>query len=243
MNFGEKSEIKSKEKIIEFLGSERIGRIATIDEKGFPFIAPMNFVYYNDAIYIHGLAKGEKYTNLEKNPKCGFEVDKELAFLPSYFSESPLDASKASTMYVSIVIKGHAELVTDNKEKTDALNALMEKSQTEGQYDKLIPSMEPVRRVGLLKIVPEILTGKYKFGKSWNDAKKLRVATKLVERSVAMPKQTVMLFNITGLEKLDDETMKNVAWTHSNELIKMLGYENTLKYPDISLSKIADIDW
>ena len=44
MNFGEKSEIKSKQKIIEFLNSERVGRFATIDEKGFPFIAPMNFV-------------------------------------------------------------------------------------------------------------------------------------------------------------------------------------------------------
>ena len=133
MNFGSKSEIKSKEKIQEFLHSERVGRIATIDENGFPFVTAMNFVYCDDAIYVHGLARGEKYDNLKKTSKCGFEVDKELVFLPSYFSETPNDASKASTMYVSIVIKGHAEFVTDSEEKTNALNALMEKSQTEGQ--------------------------------------------------------------------------------------------------------------
>ena len=243
MNFGDKSKIKSKEKIIQFLHSERVGRIATTDENGFPFIAPMNFVYYQDTIYVHGLARGEKYTNLQKNPKCGFEVDKELSFLPSYFSEFPNDASKASTMYISVVIKGNAEFVTDLKEKTNALNALMEKSQTEGRYDKLTHDMEVVHRVGLIKIIPETLYGKYKFGKMWDDAKKLRVATKLLERSVESPKLTVNLFNILGLDTLDDETLKNIAWTHANELVKILGYENSSKYPNISLSKVKEVDW
>ena len=235
--------IKSKEKIIKFLHSERVGRIATTDENGFPFIAPMNFVYYQDAIYIHGLAKGEKYTNLQKNPKCGFEVDKELAFLPSYFSEFPNDASKASTMYISVVIKGNAEFVTDLEEKTNVLNALMEKSQTEGRYDLLTSDMEIVNRVGLIKIIPETFDGKYKFGKSWDDAKKLRVATKLLERSIESPKLTVSLFNIAGLDGLDDKSLKSMAWAHANELIQILGYENSSKYPDISLSKVDEVDW
>ena len=126
MNFGEKSKIKSKEKIIEFLHSERIGRISTIDEDGFAFITPMNFVYHNNAIYVHGFPRGEKYTNIERNPKCGFEVDKELAFLPSYFFEPTTDASQTDTLYVSVVIKGTAEPVTDVKEKTNVLNAFME---------------------------------------------------------------------------------------------------------------------
>lgn len=243
MNFGDKSKIKSKEKIIEFLHSERVGRIATTDENGFPFIAPMNFVYYQGAIYVHGLARGEKYSNLQKNQKCGFEVDKELAFLPSYFSEFPNDASKASTMYISIVIKGNAEFVTDLKEKTNALNALMEKSQTEGKYDKLTPDMEIVHKVGLIKIVPETLNGKYKFGKSWNDAKKLRVATKLLQRSIESPKLTVSLFNIAGLDTLDDKILKDIAWAHASELIKVLGYKNSSKYPNISLIKVEEVDW
>ena len=146
-------------------------------------------------------------------------------------------------MYISIVIKGNAEFVTDLKEKTDALNALMEKSQTEGKYDKLTIDMEVVHRVGLIKIIPESLNGKYKFGKSWDDAKKLRIATKLLERSVTSPKLTVKLFNIAGLDTLNDETLKNMAWTHANELVKILGYENSSKYPNISLSKVEEIDW
>lgn len=78
--------------MIEFLQKEHIGRIATIDKNGFPFVAPMNFLFYNDMVYIHGFPRGEKYENIKLNAKCGFEVDRELAFLPSYFFEPPTDA-------------------------------------------------------------------------------------------------------------------------------------------------------
>jgi len=243
MNFGDKSKINSKEKMIEFLHSERIGRISTIDENGFAFITPMNFVYYDDAIYIHGFPRGEKYTNIERNPKCGFEVDKELAFLPSYFFEPTTDASQTDTLYVSVVIKGIAESVTNVEEKTNVLNAFMEKNQIEGGYEKLTSTMATVRGVRLLKIIPTLMTGKYKLGKYWNDNEKLRIASRLVTRSVKMPKQTLRLLNITGLEQLDDESTKNLAWLHAIELVKMMGYENTAKYPEISLLKTEDVDW
>ncbi|MCH8323667.1 MAG: pyridoxamine 5'-phosphate oxidase family protein, partial [Thaumarchaeota archaeon] len=85
-------EIKSKKKIQEFLDSEHVGRIASIDEKGFPQIIPMNFVFLNDIIYMHSHTRGEKLENLRRNQKVGFEVDRELEFLPSYF-EDPNDAS------------------------------------------------------------------------------------------------------------------------------------------------------
>ncbi|MGC2570017.1 MAG: pyridoxamine 5'-phosphate oxidase family protein [Candidatus Nitrosopolaris sp.] len=99
MNFGERSEIKSFQKMVQFLETERIGRFATIDKNGFPFISPMNFVFFNSCFYVHGFPKGEKYENIKTNAKCGFEVDKELAFLPSYFFEPPTDASKTDTLY------------------------------------------------------------------------------------------------------------------------------------------------
>ena len=159
MNFGERSKIKSRDKIIQFLQKEHVGRFTTIDKNGFPFTAPMNFVYYNNAIYVHGFPKGEKYENLKLNLKCGFEVDRELAFLPSYFFEPPTDASLSDTLYISVVIKGNAELVINNEEKAFALNALMEKHQVEGGYEKLRPEMATVRGVAVIKIIPDTMTG------------------------------------------------------------------------------------
>ena len=40
-------EIQSQEKIKEFLNQEHVGRIASIDENGFPQIIPMNFAFVN----------------------------------------------------------------------------------------------------------------------------------------------------------------------------------------------------
>ena len=58
--------IKSKNKIIEFLNEEATGRIASIDENGFPQIIPMNFVFLDDMIYMHSHVRGEKIDNIKK---------------------------------------------------------------------------------------------------------------------------------------------------------------------------------
>ena len=95
--------IRSKQKMAEFLNREHVGRIATIDPDGYPQIIPMNFVFYNNAVYMHSHTRGEKLENMKANPKSGFEVDRELEFLPSYFS-SLTDASLADTLYVLSLI-------------------------------------------------------------------------------------------------------------------------------------------
>lgn len=76
MNISVRSQIKPKEKIIGFMRGERVSSFATIDKNGFPFVAAMNFVYYNDSVYLHGFPKGEKYENMKLNAKCGFEVSR-----------------------------------------------------------------------------------------------------------------------------------------------------------------------
>ena len=38
-------QMRSQEKIREFLNAEHVGRISTIDSDGFPQTIPMNFVY------------------------------------------------------------------------------------------------------------------------------------------------------------------------------------------------------
>ena len=243
MQFIPNSKIKSKEKIIDFLNQERIGRIATIDKDGYPFVAPMNFIWYNDAIYIHGFPRGEKYENIERNSKCGFEVDRELAFLPSYFFEPQDDASQTDTLYISVVIKGIAQGITDNQEKANVLNALMKKNQVEGKYKELSFEMPTVKGVRLTKIIPNSMTGKYKLGRYWNDKDKIRIATRIMERAVDMPEKTIELLNIAGFNNIDEKTKRELAWIHSTELVKMMGFENELEYPNISLILQKDVDW
>ena len=196
-----KLEIKSKEKIIEFLSSQQTGRISSIDENGYPQIIPMNFVFINDVVYMHSHIKGEKLENIKRNQKVGFEVDKSLEFLPSYFSD-PTDASLADTLYISVVIKGNASIISDKEEKTIALNGLMKKYQPEGGYEPIKPEMDVIDEVAVIKIVPESLRGKYKIGQHMDRKSRVNLAKQIMERNSPTAKETL---DIMGFEIVDNE--------------------------------------
>jgi uncharacterized protein len=202
-----KLEIKSKEKIKEFLDKEHVGRIASIDENGYPQIIPMNFVFLDNAIYMHSHTKGEKLDNVARNEKVGFEVDRELEFLPSYF-EDPTDASLADTLYISVVIKGKGELIKDSGEKILALNGLMKKYQPEGRYEPMAPKMPVLDEVSIIKIIPISMRGKYKIGQNMNSEKRMELAKKIHERNLPSAKETlkIMGFSVTkdGLVMTDE---------------------------------------
>ncbi|NDB47079.1 MAG: pyridoxamine 5'-phosphate oxidase family protein [Nitrososphaeria archaeon] len=183
-------EIKSPQKIAEFLNSEHVGRIASLDKDGFPQIIPMNFAFVNNAIYMHSHTRGEKLDNIKNNQKVGFEVDKELEFLPSYFT-SPTDASQADTFYISVVIKGDGIIVNDKEEKTMALNALMEKYQPEGQYEKLTQDMHVVDEVAIIKVIPKTIKGKYKIGQHMDKESRINLARKILQKNSPTARKTI----------------------------------------------------
>jgi len=200
-------QIRSYEKIKEFLNEEHVGRISSIDTNGFPQIIPMNFVFLNDVVYMHSHVKGEKLDNISKNNKVGFEADRELEFLPSYF-EDPHNASLADTLYISVVIKGMGFFVSDREEKTLALNGLMEKYQPEGQYDPIQSDMRVLDAVSVIKIVPQTIHGKYKIGQHMRPDNRMDLAQKILEKNSPSAIQTlkIMGFEVTpvGLKMTDE---------------------------------------
>ncbi len=200
-------EIKSKDKIKEFLDAEHVGRIASIDETGYPQIIPMNFVFLNDAIYLHTHTRGEKLDNIKRNDKVGFEVDRELEFLPSYF-EDPKDASLADTLYISVVIKGSASIIEEKNEKALALNGLMKKYQTEGGYEPLTPEMDVIDEVAIIKVTPDSIRGKYKIGQNLRKGERADLAKKIYERNTpsAIDTLKIMGFELTkdGLRMVNE---------------------------------------
>lgn len=198
-------QIKSYDKIKKFLNQEHVGRISTIDENGYPQIIPMNFVFFDDAVYMHSHPRGEKIQNFKRNDKVGFEVDRELEFLPSYF-EDPKNASLADTLYISVVIKGTASLVMDRDEKTLALNGLMKKYQPEGGYDPITSDMRVLDGVAVIKIIPASLTGKYKIGQHIPPMDRLDLAQKILKKNSPSAKDTL---KIMGFE-VDEDGLKMI---------------------------------
>ncbi len=195
-----KLEIKSFEKIKEFLEFEHVGRIASIDENNYPQIIPMNFVFVDNAIYMHSYPRGEKLENIKRNPKVGFEVDRELEFLPSYFSH-PTNASQADTLYISVVIKGKSVFVDDDEEKALGLNAMMKKYQPEGHYVPIQNNDLVLDEVAVIKIIPESIKGKYKIGQHMNSDSRTILAQKILEKNSNTAMATL---KIMGFEIIDD---------------------------------------
>jgi uncharacterized protein len=213
-----KLEIKSLANMIDFLNQEKVGRVASIDEQGYPQIIPMNFVYVkNDmidtlssnknigAVYMHSHPFGEKIENIKRNSKVGFEVDSYVSFLPSYYFH-PTDASQADTLYVSVVIKGNASIVQNKDEKANALNALMKKYQKEGGYESLSSNMASVREVTVLKVVPDQIRGKYKIGQHWIPRYRLKMARNIIQREGVNDGRRIL--KIMGIEIMDNGELK-----------------------------------
>lgn len=214
MQLTNRFQIKSEHRIIDFLNSQPVGRICSIDIDGFPQVIPMNFVFVKtqhemqmnkqftpinlDAIYMHSHPFGEKIENIKKNSKVGFEVDQHVCFLPSYYFH-PTDASQADTLYISVVIKGNAFMIDDAVEKAFALNKLMKKYQTEGFYESLNQSMRSVRAVSVIKVVPQDIRGKYKIGQHWTPNYRLKMAEKIIRREGILNSRQIL--NIMGLEE------------------------------------------
>ena len=156
---------------------------------------------------MHSHTKGEKLENVTRNDKVGFEVDRELEFLPSYF-EDPKDASLADTLYISVVIKGKGKIVNDRQEKTNALNGLMKKYQPEGRYEPISSDMHVLDEVAIIKVMPDSMHGKYKIGQNLQTGARRDLAEKILERNLFSAKETlkIMGFTITekGLEMTDE---------------------------------------
>ena len=188
--------IKSKDKIIQFLNEEQTGRISSIDKNGYPQIIPMNFVLINNTVYMHSHIRGEKLDNVKRNSKVGFEVDRNLEFLPSYFFD-PNDASLADTLYISVVIKGEAVIVSDSTEKALALNALMKKYQPEGKYEPMRENMQVLNQVAVIKILPNEINGKYKIGQHMSKQKRIELAENILIRNSKTAQDTLEIMGFT----------------------------------------------
>lgn len=151
-------ELKDRETITALLKQSPVGRIATINQEGFPVIKPVNFVYWNGKIYIHSSMKGEKIEDIQRGSLVCFEVDEPIAYVLAKES-----ACEASYYYRSVIIKGKASLVNQRGEKLRILGLLMEKYQPEGGYGEILK--EILKKTAVIEISIQEISGKENLGK------------------------------------------------------------------------------
>ena len=150
-------EIKNQETIKSLLDQSHVGRMATVNRKGYPVIKPVNYLYWGGKIYLHSSRKGEKISDIRRGSPVCFEVDQPIAYVPG---RGP--ACKANFYYRSILIKGEAALLNSRKKKLEILERLMEKYQPEGGYGGI--AEEILQKTAVVEISVKELTGKENLG-------------------------------------------------------------------------------
>jgi len=144
----------SKTEIDKLLENAQVGRIATHNENGYPYIVPVHFIVHKERVYIHGLIKGQKISNLIKNNKVCFEVDEMGAIIPD--NESPCDTN---TEFKSVIILGTAKMIEDNNLKEEILQAIVAKYTPQLSHLSFPENM--MKATGIIEITPTETTGKY----------------------------------------------------------------------------------
>jgi nitroimidazol reductase NimA-like FMN-containing flavoprotein (pyridoxamine 5'-phosphate oxidase superfamily) len=150
-------ELKDRETIIAILERSTVGRMATVNQEGFPVIKPVNFIYWDGKIYVHSSTKGEKIRDIRRGSPVCFEVDEPIAYVQAKGS-----ACKASYYYRSVIIKGKAVIANRQGKKSKILERLMEKYQPEGGYGAI--SEEILKKTALIEISIQEITAKENLG-------------------------------------------------------------------------------
>ncbi|MHB0875018.1 MAG: pyridoxamine 5'-phosphate oxidase family protein [Anaerolineae bacterium] len=175
-----------------------VGRLATIDDDGYPLITPVNFVYADGRLYFHSATEGEKLDNLRQRPRVGFEVDRVLAVTPP-----PERGCQTHCLYRSAIVRGTARVLTDDdgERKEWALCTLIRKYAP--RMTDL--ALEGVAQTAVVEITIAHVTGKQDVGQRWSPERKLAVARELWQRDGEAAAEAVLALGV------DPDTLRDAG--------------------------------
>ncbi len=185
-------EIKDIKVIEAILERETVGRMASLGKDGFPYITPVNYVYWNGAVYFHCAHEGEKIDNILRDNRVCFEVDVPLSYLgKDYNSKSP--TCQAHQFYHCVIIRGRAELISEINEKVDALNAFMRSHEKDNYFKPVTAKTKAVKSCSVVAIRVESISGKSDLAQKMSDDDKKQVAEYLNKRNLPGDREASLL--------------------------------------------------
>jgi nitroimidazol reductase NimA-like FMN-containing flavoprotein (pyridoxamine 5'-phosphate oxidase superfamily) len=137
------------EEIESIIVSGTYGVWSTLNENGYPYGVPMNYVYLNQSIYLHCAMEGQKLDNIRRHDKVTFCITGKEKILPDKFS----------TEYESVIAFGTASEVQGDEKKAALVEFLRKYSpgfmeQGQAYIERAID------KTMVVKITIQQLTGK-----------------------------------------------------------------------------------
>ncbi|MEW6672480.1 MAG: pyridoxamine 5'-phosphate oxidase family protein [Thermodesulfobacteriota bacterium] len=190
------SEVTDPAKIEAILASATIGRLATVGADGYPYITPVNFVYYKGNIYFHCAPEGEKLDNIARDPKVCFQVDTPLAYLDRGYSLSRNSSSVCGLhqFYHCVIIRGEARDVPDGSLKIEALNELIAKHEQHHDFEKVHGDLPAYRACKVIEIRPEKISAKSELHQKKSAEERLAMAKYLKAARSSKYVETIQAF-------------------------------------------------
>lgn len=187
------SKVTNPEKIAEILRSAAVGRLATCGADGYPYITPVNFVYYRENIYFHCAPEGEKLDNIARNAKVCFQVDIPLAYLDGGYglSRGGGNVCGLHQFYHCVIIRGEARIVPDGSLKIEALNELIAKHEKRPDFEKVHNGLPAYHACKVVEIRPRTISSKSDLHQKKPDEERLAMARYLKARNWPKDIETV----------------------------------------------------
>ena len=184
------SEVTDPQEIERILGAATIGRMATTGKDGYPYVTPVNFVYYQGNIYFHCAPVGEKLDNIARDPRVCFEVDLPLAYLDAAY-DSERRACKLHQLYHCVIIRGDASIVPDSPLKLAVLNALVAKHEPGVALQPVTEDLPPYRACAVVEIRPKTISAKSDLNQNKTPEERLAQARYFMQRNKPGDPETV----------------------------------------------------
>lgn len=133
--------VKAKDKVIEFIKSHRVARMATVDGLGRPLVIPVCYYFKGNSIYTPidkkpkraSPRKLKRVRNIIGNPNVSLVIDE-------YYEDW--------TKLCYVIINGRAELIESGEEYQNSLRLLSEK------YPQYVDMKLSGLNLPVIKIVP-----------------------------------------------------------------------------------------
>lgn len=139
------------EQTTALIAKGKTGTLCLNGDDGYPYGVPVNYVYFNDAIYIHGANQGYKVDAVKANPKACFSCYVNVEIL----------ADQLTAAFESFIATGKVEMVEDKEEKKAVLDYIVDQLSEPAfkeKGSKMIAAM--LDKTGIIKFTIEEVKGK-----------------------------------------------------------------------------------
>ena len=145
-----KTQSLPRDKIEEILKRCTAGVLGVHGDDGYPYTVPMTYIYKDNKLLFHCAKEGHKLDSIEKNNKVSFSViDKDEIIEDAFTSH-----------YRSVTIFGKARIISDENEKQDAMESVVERFSPDFVKEGLEYIKDQWDKACVFQIDIEHMTGK-----------------------------------------------------------------------------------